>query len=157
MIVQSHLSNRKHTYFESCVREAEKSDIQFQHGCVATLGGKIVARGYNTAKNYSKHDNFLENTCTCHAEVNVLRKLYHRSRRTRKMRKFHRMTLYISRVNRFGDCDYNSAPCTRCMEVINNLNIKQIVFYLDNEYHIVKPREYTTPYTSSGEKYLTRK
>ena len=156
MIVQSSLSNRKQQIFNSSLKIAEKSDIMFQHGCVATCGGKIIARGYNTYKNYTKRDNFLKNTCTCHAEVNVLRQIYHRSKKRNNDRKMRRVVLYISRAGTKDNHVNNSAPCHRCMEVINKLNVKQIIFYLDKEFYIMKPHEYTRKHYTFGEAYLER-
>lgn len=156
MIHQS-LSNRKSQIFDRCVCEAEKSPMQFKHGCIATIGGKEIGKGYNTFKNYSKHDNFLENTCSMHAEINVLRQIYHKAKRRNKLRKMKRVILYISRVNGLGTgCGkYNSAPCSRCIEVIKQMNIKKIVYFLDNEFHIEKPVEYSHCHITSGSKYLS--
>ena len=63
------------------LEEAKKSDVLSQHGCVAVLNGKIIARGHNSSRAYSG-DGFLRNTCSCHAEVDVLRKLYHQFKPT---------------------------------------------------------------------------
>ena len=55
--------------------EAEKSQMKYhKHGCVAVIGGRIVERGYNSERSQS-NDGFLDNTCSCHAEVDVMRKL----------------------------------------------------------------------------------
>ena len=56
--------------------EANKSDLLSQHGCVAVINGKVMARGHNSSRCYSA-DGFLRKTCSCHAEVDVLRKLFH--------------------------------------------------------------------------------
>jgi hypothetical protein len=58
------------------MEEANKSDLLSQHGCVAVINGKIIARGHNSSRCYSS-DGFLRKTCSSHAEVDVLRKLFH--------------------------------------------------------------------------------
>ena len=58
------------------MEEANKSDLLSQHGCVAVINGKVMARGHNSSRCYSG-DGFLRKTCSCHAEVDVLRKLFH--------------------------------------------------------------------------------
>lgn len=58
------------------MEEANKSDLLSQHGCVAVINGKVMARGHNSSRCYSV-DGFLRKTCSCHAEVDVLRKLFH--------------------------------------------------------------------------------
>ena len=58
------------------MEEANKSDLLSQHGCVAVINGKVMARGHNSSRCYSA-DGFLRKTCSCHAEVDVLRKLFH--------------------------------------------------------------------------------
>ena len=56
--------------------EARKSDVLMQHGCVAVVNGKILGRGHNNYRTFSK-DNFIQNACTCHAEIAALRNLCH--------------------------------------------------------------------------------
>ena len=80
------LSRKQEFIYSDSLIEAEKSNMLFKHGCIATYGGKIIARGYNTHK-YSTNDIFIENQCSCHAEMNVLRKIYNR-------RKYNKSSLY---------------------------------------------------------------
>lgn len=57
------------------LQEADRSTMKYhQHGCVAVLGGQIIARGTNSYRCQS-NDGYLTNTCSCHAEIDVLRKL----------------------------------------------------------------------------------
>jgi tRNA(Arg) A34 adenosine deaminase TadA len=58
--------------------EAEKSSLLMRHGCVVVKNGKIVGRGYNNPRSTSR-DNFIQNSCSCHAEMAALRQFYHRS------------------------------------------------------------------------------
>ena len=41
------LSNKKDKIFSRSLEQADKSDMLFKHGCVATCGGKIIACGHN--------------------------------------------------------------------------------------------------------------
>ena len=67
--------------------------------------------GYNTHKNYSAHDDFINNQCI--AEMDVLRKIYWRNTSKKKWKRrriLRRTTLYISRSSNNGSST-NSAPC----------------------------------------------
>ena len=143
------LSNKVYNIYSQCLLEADKSILRYRHGCIATYGGKIIARGCNTPK-YDK------STCTCHAEANVLHKLYNKynhKRQTNKIKRiFRKTTLYVSRLSQAGMSN-DSAPCVNCLNVIKLYNIKRIIFCLDNEYYIINPN---TPYElheSHGHKY----
>ena len=71
--------------------EADKSSMKYhQHGCVAVVGGQIIARGKNSYRCHS-NDGYLTDTCSCHAEIDVLRKLE---------RLLRRKNLAVSRRNR---------------------------------------------------------
>ena len=54
--------------------EAMKSEVLQRIGCVATVNGKIIAKGCNNYRTHSKNG-IISNTMTCHAECNVLHKL----------------------------------------------------------------------------------
>ena len=69
------LNNRDERFARFALEEANKSNMKHhQHGCIAVLGGQIIARGYNSDRTQSS-DGFLKNTCSCHAEIDVMRKL----------------------------------------------------------------------------------
>ena len=63
-------------YLSAAAYEATKSKLLSQHGCVAVVSGKILARGHNSLRTQS-NDGFIENSCSCHAEMATLRNLYH--------------------------------------------------------------------------------
>jgi tRNA(Arg) A34 adenosine deaminase TadA len=57
------------------LQEADRSTMKYhQHGCVAVANGQIIARGTNSYRCQS-NDGYLTDTCSCHAEIDVLRKL----------------------------------------------------------------------------------
>jgi len=70
------LSNNEQSYINYAVSEALKSPVLMRHGAVAVANGKIMGRGHNHYRSYSK-DHFISNTCTCHAEIASLRNMFH--------------------------------------------------------------------------------
>ena len=70
------LSNNEQSYINYAVNEALKSPVLMRHGAVAVAHGKIMGRGHNHYRTHSK-DQFISNTCTCHAEIASLRNMFH--------------------------------------------------------------------------------
>jgi len=70
------LSNNELAFINCALNEALKSPVLMRHGAVAVAHGKVLGRGYNHYRSYSK-DNFISNTCTCHAEIASLRNMFH--------------------------------------------------------------------------------
>ena len=70
------LSTRDMTFINSAINEATKSEVLMRHGAVAVTNGKIMGRGHNHYRSSSK-DDFIKNTCTCHAEIASLRNMFH--------------------------------------------------------------------------------
>ena len=67
--------------------EAYKSPCLMKHGCVATINGKIVGRGHNHYRTNSK-DGFINDTCSCHAEIDTLRNVFYMTKMNVKERKY---------------------------------------------------------------------
>jgi tRNA(Arg) A34 adenosine deaminase TadA len=63
-------------FISAAIQESIKSPVLMRHGAVAVTSGKIMGRGYNHYRTNSK-DNFISNTCTCHAEIACLRNMFH--------------------------------------------------------------------------------
>ena len=152
------LSNKQDKFFSKSLDMATKSNMLFKHGCIATYGGHVIATGYNTHKNHSSHDNFINNQCSFHAEMDVLRKIYWRNMRNKRkqQRILRRTTLYISRSSTSG-LSTNSAPCANCLQMIQEYKIRKIVFHLDDVYHEYDPRNYTTNHKTFGDLSLMKK
>lgn len=70
------ITNTDERYLSIAANISKKSPVLMQHGCIAVTSGKIMATGFNNYRCIS-NDGFIKNTCTCHAEVDVLRKLYY--------------------------------------------------------------------------------
>ena len=151
------LTSKMESVFSLCLDEASKSNLLFRHGCIATYGGKIMCKGCNTTT--SSTDNFIRNSCTCHAEINVLRRMfqkYQRQYKEEKIRKiFRKTTLYISRLTNAGNSQ-NSAPCVDCLSMIQKFEIKRIIFYDGNEYNCIRPHQYKTDHYSHGKLYVNK-
>jgi deoxycytidylate deaminase len=122
--------------------EAEKSKLSMRHGCVAVCGGKVVARGCNTYRTYSK-DGFIQNCLSCHAEINVLRQCHRK--------KLNKIKLYIVRLNSNGEFA-NSEPCYECIKVIKHLNIIKSFVYTNSEGVLIKskPNNFHNQHKSVG-------
>jgi len=144
------LTNKMYNIYDRCLKRAEKSVVIYRHGCIATYGGKIIATGNNTEK-YDK------STCTCHAEVNVLNKLYttycRKQQKEKILKIFKKTTLYVSRLSQGGFSE-TSAPCVHCLEVIKHYKIKKIIFNINNNYVCINPHNYLNPKYSDGHKYI---
>jgi len=99
--------------------EAERSTLPMRHGCVAVSGGKIIAKGCNSYRTFSK-DGLIHNTCSCHAEIDVLRKCMKKNRKGK-------INIYVVRISKNGEY-LNSAPCNQCVNVMKTYNIGRIVY-----------------------------
>jgi len=113
------LSNNDEKYAANAYIEACKSQMAMQHGCIAVRSGKIIAKGHNKCRTYSK-DGLIYNSCSCHAEIDVLRKC-------KKLNITNKLNLYIVRRS-IDDCYTQSSPCLDCFETMKKFDIKYIVF-----------------------------
>jgi tRNA(Arg) A34 adenosine deaminase TadA len=69
------ISRRDETMVSYACTEALKSPCLHKHGCVATINGKIIGRGYNHYRTWY-NDNFCSDGCSCHAEIDALRNVW---------------------------------------------------------------------------------
>lgn len=156
------LSNKEQSFVNIAIEEALHSNCLMMHGSVAVLQGKIVGRGYNHHR--SSSDGFMENQCTCHAEISALREAYHNINNGNsnsikidkylKSKYFKKITLYVVRIDINKNLK-NSAPCIDCIKIINKLGIKRIIYSDENnEFQKVKPCDYTIVYKSIGNRKI---
>ena len=66
-------TNNDDKYVSLAAAEAEKSQLRAKLGCIAVVSGKVIAKGCNHYRTFSK-DKLIEKTCSCLAEIDVLRK-----------------------------------------------------------------------------------
>ena len=69
------ISIQDERFLSAAYKQAEESPVLMRHGAVTAINGKIIGRGHNNYRTYSS-DNFIKNTCTCHAEISALRNTY---------------------------------------------------------------------------------
>ena len=128
------------------VKEAEKSILPMRHGCIAVSSGKVLARGHNHYRTFSK-DGLIQNCCSCHAEIDVLRKCL-------KMNIKKKINMYIIRISEDG-VYRNSAPCNRCISILKKYNIRSIIYSTENgELEKYKLIHYSNSHISGGEKAI---
>jgi tRNA(Arg) A34 adenosine deaminase TadA len=112
------------------LHEARKSTLLKQHGCVAVTHGKILARGCNTDRTYS-NDGFIKDSCSCHAEIDVIRKCY--------KRKFNKIVLYVVGLSTCGGYA-NSVPCAECIKTIKFFPRIKTIIYTNSDGTLVKTK-----------------
>ena len=129
--------------------EASKSAVSFRHGCVAVVSGKIVARGCNSYRTYS-NDGMISQTCTCHAEVEVLRQC-------KKQNITKKINMYVGRSSNTGEL-LCSAPCIDCFLKMKEFNIRSII-YVNHDGDIAKRsvEDFNTNHTTSGHRAIKSK
>jgi deoxycytidylate deaminase len=79
-------SNKDSKFVGLAFDEATKSPCLMKHGAVVVANGKIMATGFNNYRCQAK-DGFLKGQCSCHAEMDCLRKMYYRSKLTHKSKR----------------------------------------------------------------------
>lgn len=143
-------SNSDERFADIALREARKSPVQFRHGCVAVIGGKIIERGYNSYQTYSK-DGLIGTSCSCHAEISVLRKCLRRNIKGK-------MNLYIVRLSNTSNDMLSSSPCKECYETMRQFNIRYII-YSDNSNILIKQKfnEFEPYHETSGKRAIIEK
>jgi deoxycytidylate deaminase len=128
--------------------EAFRSKLPMKHGCIAVSGGKIIARGYNTYRTYSK-DGLIHNCCSCHAEIDVLRKCLKQHKK--------KINFYIVRISENGEYK-NSAPCSMCVKILKQHHIKMIIYSTDDGLlKKCKLIHYVSNHISGGQKAIINK
>ena len=116
---------KHHKFLKIAAKEAEKSSMYSQHGCVIVYKGNVVAVGHN-----KKVPHF--GLRSIHAEIDALTKIS--NKRNKKM--LRRCVMYVVRVGG-PSIIKNSRPCNNCTKVIKKANLKTIHWSTDeydNEY-----------------------
>jgi deoxycytidylate deaminase len=72
------LSIKEQKFINIAAVESTKSDMLMKHGCVAVMNGKVISKGYNSYRNRTNDGFIINNQCTCHAEIDVLRDVFHK-------------------------------------------------------------------------------
>lgn len=114
------LSNREKAYLSVARYFASKSKSNKKHGAVVVKSGRVVGTGYNKDRNspFIVSPEHIKPHCSRHAEVEAIKEA--------KGNAFGAV-LYVARVNNQG-LDRNSKPCKLCEQVINQSNIKKVIY-----------------------------
>ena len=68
------LTSKDYPHIERAMHEGRKSKMMMKHGCVVAEGCKVLATGYNHYRT-QYGDNFTKPSCSCHAEMDALRRV----------------------------------------------------------------------------------
>tara|TARA_B110000967_G_C18647715_1_gene441721 strand:- start:43 stop:477 length:435 start_codon:yes stop_codon:yes gene_type:complete len=129
--------------------EATKSSIPYRHGCIAVSSGKIIARGHNHDRTTSRDGLISNRVCSCHAEIDVLRKCL-------RLNKATKISLYIVRLGTNNNI-LSSGPCVECYKQMKKFSIKSVIYSEDNGgFCKTRMRNFETSHTSSGSRAIDR-
>jgi deoxycytidylate deaminase len=114
------LSQREKSFLSVARYFAQKSKSRQRHGAILVKGGSVIGTGYNKTRNnpYFVSPEHIKSHCSVHAEVEAIRDAKWNVKGA---------VLYVARVNRQGE-DQNSKPCTRCQVVIEETQIKKVIY-----------------------------
>ena len=141
------LNKNECNHISIAMNEALKSPVLMRHGCVAVQHGKVIAKGFNHYRTYSK-DKIINNTCTCHAECHVIHKLT-----SLGITDFKKIKLYIVRINRKTELK-SSAPCVDCYSLLVKTGIKNIIYSTDCGFQKTKLADFTPTQITTGRNFL---
>ena len=147
-----HLSNKCEKFAADATLCAYHSPCQMRHGCVAVVGGKVIARGFNHYRCCSNDGIIGENSCTCHAECDVLRRL----NKMNYLNSGKKITFYIMRIGEGGDLR-NSAPCGECYLKMLEYGIKTIIYSNDDgSFEKILLKDYVPKVVTTGQRWVRR-
>ena len=114
------LSRSEKAYLSVARYFAAKSKSRRMHGAVVVKSGRVLGTGFNKDKNspYIVSPEHIKTHCSTHAEVDAIRDANWNVKGA---------ILYVARVNRTGE-DRNSKPCPRCQIVIEEAQIKKVIY-----------------------------
>jgi len=142
-------SNTDMRYMGFAAEEAEKSIIPYRHGCIAVSSGKIIARGHNHDRTISRDGLISSRVCSCHAEIDVLRKCL-------RLNKKNKISLYIVRLGTNNNI-MSSGPCVECYKQMKKFSIKSVIYSEeDGSYCKTRMRNFESSHTSSGSRAMDR-
>lgn len=114
------LSKREEAFLSVARYIAEKSEARQKHGAIIVKSGRVIGTGYNKNRNNPDYvsPEHIKIHCSVHAEIDAIRDAKWRVKGA---------VLYVARVNRYGQ-DRNSKPCERCEVVIEETEIKKVIY-----------------------------
>jgi len=114
------LSNREKAFLSVARYLASKSEARQRHGAIIVKGGSVIGTGYNKDRNHPDNvsPEHIKTHCSVHAEIDAIRDAKWNVKGA---------VLYVARVNSQGK-DRNSKPCDRCNVVIQETQIKKVIY-----------------------------
>jgi deoxycytidylate deaminase len=114
------LSNSERSFLSVARYMAEKSTSRQKHGAIVVKSGRVLGTGYNKNTNnpYIVSPEHVKTHCSRHAEIEAIRDANWNVKGA---------VLYVARVNSQG-VDRNSKPCSRCQVVIDETQIKKVIY-----------------------------
>ena len=114
------LSKREQSFLSVARYLASKSDSRHKHGAVIVKSGRVLGTGFNKNRNHPDYvsPEHIKSHCSVHAEVDAIRDAKWKVKGA---------VLYVARVNNQGK-DRNSKPCDRCNVVIQETQIKKVIY-----------------------------
>lgn len=114
------LSKSENSFLSVARYLASKSAARQKHGAVLVKSGRVIGTGYNKDTNnpFSVSPEHIKTHCSRHAEIEAIRDANWNVRGA---------VLYVARVNNQG-VDRNSKPCIRCQVVIEETQIKKVIY-----------------------------
>jgi tRNA(Arg) A34 adenosine deaminase TadA len=139
------MTQRDARFVQLAMEEAKKSSVCMQHGCIAVMHGKIIARSFNTTCRVSPTIWW-----SCHAEMAAIKKINEPDQCRQRHARRQRITLYVVRLTR-GEL-HSSAPCLHCMRAIQLCPCIKRIIYSEADGTITRcsPDKYCTQYVSWG-------
>jgi deoxycytidylate deaminase len=118
------LSRREQAFLSVARYLASKSEARQKHGAVIVRGGSVVGTGFNKDRNHPDNvsPEHIKTHCSVHAEVEAIRDAGWNVRGA---------VLYVARINNHGEDRY-SKPCDRCNVVIEETQIKKVIYTRSN-------------------------
>lgn len=114
------LSKSEQAYLSLARYLSTKSTSKQKHGAVVVKSGRVIGIGYNKRRNNpdSVSPEHIKTHCSTHAEIDAIRDAGWKVKGA---------VLYVARVNSSGK-DRNSKPCERCEVVIEETQIKKVIY-----------------------------
>jgi deoxycytidylate deaminase len=117
---------RREHYMELASKEAQKSYMSQQHGCVIVLDNEIISVGHN------RHTKQMFHCYSIHAEVDALSKINKKKYKTM----FSKMEMYVVRIGKgiFSETLKYSKPCEGCEAAITKYGVQKVFYSTNWEY-----------------------
>jgi deoxycytidylate deaminase len=121
------LSNSEKSFLSVARYMATKSTSRQRHGAILVKGGRVIGTGFNKDRNHPDRvsPEHIKTHCSVHAEIDAIRDASWNVKGA---------VLYVARVSPRGEDRY-SKPCTRCEVVIEETQIKKVI-YTEGDSHV---------------------